>query len=104
MRIWFRRHVLARRWLSFVVLVIAFLGFGSGTLNLFFVLRANLALLATHGWLAVMEGGLLQLFLIIVSAGASMASYIVFKACEYSLVQSLAAKEPPRYEDRHPPR
>jgi len=90
---WFRRQVLSRRWACFAVMVLSFLAFGAGTLNLFFILRANLGLLAEHGWQAVMDGGLLQLADILVSGCASMAAYIVFKACEHRLVQWLAAKE-----------
>jgi hypothetical protein len=95
MRGWFRRQVLGRRWLCFVVLVFAFLGFGAGTLNLFFALRANVALLADHGWQAVMDGGGQQAIEIVLSGVASMACYIVFKSCEYRLVQLLAGKEIP---------
>ena len=95
MRAWFRRQVLSRRWACFVVMVLSFLAFGAGSLNLFFVLRANLGLLAEHGWQAVMDGGLQQFAEILLSGGASMAAYIVFKACEHRLVQWLAAKESP---------
>jgi hypothetical protein len=92
-RSWFRRQVLARRGVCFAVMVASFLAFGAGTLNLFFILRANLGLLAEHGWQAVMDGGLLQLADIVFSGCASMVAYIVFKACEHRLVQWLAAKE-----------
>jgi hypothetical protein len=95
MRGWFRRQVLGRRWLCFVVMVLAFLAFGAGTLNLFFALRANVALLAEHGWQAALDGGARQAFEIVVSGVASMAAYLVFKACEHRLVQWLAGKENP---------
>ncbi|MEO7246497.1 MAG: hypothetical protein ABIX12_15290, partial [Rubrivivax sp.] len=85
MRRWFRRQVLGRRWLCFIVLVFAFLGFGAGTLNLFLALRANVTLLAEHGWQAAMDGGAAQAIEILLSGVASMASYIVFKSCEYRL-------------------
>lgn len=94
MKLWFQRNVLGRRWAAFLMLGLAFFGFGAGTLNLFFLLRANARLLADHGWQAVMDGGLSQLVGLLLSGYASMACYLVFKACEYSLVRHLA--EPSR--------
>lgn len=94
MKLWFQRAVLGRRWATFVLLGLAFFGFGAGTLNLFLLLRANAQLLADHGWQAVMDGGLQQLVELLLSGYASMACYVVFKACEYSLVRHLA--EPSR--------
>ena len=93
-RPWFQRTVLRRRWLAFVVLGLSFFGFGLGTLNLFWLLNANVELLTEHGWQAVMDGGLRQLVELLLTGYASMACYLVFKACEYSLVRRLA--EPPR--------
>jgi hypothetical protein len=94
MKLWFQRAVLGRRWAAFLLLGLAFFGFGVGTLNLFFLLRANAELLADNGWQAVMDGGLRQLVELLVSGYASMVCYLVFKACEYSLVRQLA--EPSR--------
>ena len=103
MRRWLRRHVLARPWLALVVMAFSFLAFGVGTLNLIFQLQANLALLAEHGWLAVMEGGLLQLVLLLLNGILAMLAWLMFKACEVSLVQWLAHKEIPEDEqDRDP--
>ncbi len=104
MRGWFQRVVLSRRWATFLVLGLSFLAFGSGTLNLFYLLHANLELLATHGWLAVMEGGLHQLAELIAVGLLSLVAWLVFKACEQTLVQWLTHKEAPNNEDRHPPR
>jgi hypothetical protein len=90
MKHWFQRAVLGRRWAAFVLLGLAFFGFGAGTLNLFFLLRANAELLAQYGWQAVMDGGLRQLVELLLSGYAGMGCYLVFKACEYSLVRHLA--------------
>jgi hypothetical protein len=97
-RRWFHRIVLTRRWATFIVLGLAFFGFGVGTLNLFMLLKANAELLAAYGWKAVMDGGLRQLAELLLTGYASMLSYVVFKACEYSLVRHLA--DPP--EDARP--
>ncbi len=86
---WLQRWVLSRRWLTFIVLGLSFLCFGAGTLNLGFVLKANLDLIAQHGWMALMDGAAQQLLEIIVTGYLSMAAYVIFKACEYRLVHGL---------------
>ena len=89
----FRRVVLARRWLSFIVLCLGFAIFGSSTLNLFMLLRANIELVAQHGAMALMDGALRQFFELSATLVVGMAGYIVFKACEHSLVHRLT--DPP---------
>jgi hypothetical protein len=90
MKHWFHRAVLSRRWATFIVMGLAFFAFGAGTLNLFMLFRANAQLLAQFGWQAVMDGGLLQLVQLLIAGFASLAAYLLFKVCEYRLVQSLA--------------
>ncbi len=85
----FRRVVLTRRWLSFVVLCMSFMLFGAGSLNLFNMFRLNLGLIADHGVMALTDGAAQQLLELIVTLLASMAAYVIFKACEHSLVQGL---------------
>ena len=110
MKRWFHRVVLCRRWATFVVLGLSFFAFGVGSLNLFYVLRANINLLTSHGWQALMDGGAQQLLELLVTGYLSMAAYVVFKACEHHLVHWLGdpptdpQSENPRHEDRHPPR
>jgi len=86
---WFRRVVLARRWLTFVMLAASFLVFGLGTLNLIFVLKANLELIGEAGTMALADGAALQLLEILVTTAVSMAAYVIFKACEQRLVRGL---------------
>ncbi len=90
---WFQVVVLRRVWLTFVMMGLAFFSFGVGSLNLFFLLQANGTLLLEFGWVAVMEGGLLQLVELLATGYASMAAYIVFKACEYRLAHWLTNEE-----------
>ena len=85
----FQRVVLARRWLSFLVLCLSFLLFGTGTLNLLSMFRLNIDLIAENGSMALSDGAALQLFELLLSLLGSMGSYVVFKACEHSLVQGL---------------
>ena len=92
----FHRLVLRRRWATFVVLGLAFLLFGAGSLTLVFVLKANFDLILQHGWQALMDGAAEQLLEILVTGYLSMAAYIVFKVCEYALVHDLI--HPPNQE------
>jgi hypothetical protein len=108
--------VLSRRWLTFLTMGLAFCLFGAGSLNLFYLFKANTALLFEHGWQALMDGGGQQLLELLITGYLSMAAYVVFKACEYSLVHWLgdhhdqhdgAAHAPPlnektSHEDRNP--
>jgi len=86
----FQRTVLSRRWLTFVVMGIAFFAFGIGTYNIFVLLSANLDLIADYGWRALMDGAARQLVELIVTGYLSMAAYVIFKACEHRLAHDLA--------------
>jgi hypothetical protein len=89
MQAWLDRVVFARAWLTFVVMVAAFLLFGAGTVNLFFVLKANLELIGEHGLQALADGAARQFFELMLTAALSMAAYVLFKACEHKLVHRL---------------
>jgi hypothetical protein len=91
---WFQRTVLARRWLTFLVMGLAFLVFGVGTYNIFMLLSANIELIASYGWLALMDGAARQLAELVITGYLSMAAYIVFKTCEYRLAHALGDVEP----------
>ena len=56
------------------------------TLNLFHTSMANFRFLREFGWVAIMEGGLLQLVEIFANALVALLSYIGFKICEAELV------------------
>ena len=86
---WFNEGVLSRRWATFILLGLAFFCFGAGTLNLFVLLRANAVLIATHGWPAIMDGGLRQLVELLLTGYASVAAYVVLKVCEFALVRQI---------------
>lgn len=94
---WFQRVVLRRVWLSFVVMGLAFFTFGAGTLNLFFLLRANTGLVYEHGLTALVDGGAQQLVELLLTGYLSMAAYVVFKACEHRLAHWLG--DSPRHDD-----
>jgi len=86
---WFHRVVLRRLWLTYIVMGAAFLLFGCGTLNLIHLVQANLELVSTYGWMALMDGALQQLIELLLSGYAALLAYIVFKACEHRLVHWL---------------
>jgi hypothetical protein len=81
----FRRVVLSRLWLTFMVLSASFLVGALGTLNLFSLLAANLQLLRDHGLMALMDGALQQLVELVAQGLVSCIAYIVFKTCEHRL-------------------
>ena len=85
----FRRHVLERTWLCFVVLGLSFLGFGIFGLSLATLVKANIDLVLDNGWQALMDGAARQFFELVLNAYLSMACYVVFKACEHRLVARL---------------
>jgi len=89
-RRWLQRLVFSRRWLTFLVMGLAFLGFGAGTYNLFFLLKASTELVFEHGFMALADGAARQMFELLVTAYLSMAAYVMFKACEHCLVHWLA--------------
>jgi len=92
---WFHRTVLSRRWLTFIVMGLAFLLFGAGTVNLLMVFSANLTFIGHYGWEALMEGGARQFVELVVTGYLSMAAYVVFKTCEHRLVDDLSHPPPP---------
>ena len=89
MRRWFHRLVLARRWTTFLALGLSFLVFGGLSLNLFFLLKANMELMLEHGWQALADGAAQQLVELVVTGYLCMLAYVVFKACELRLVRWL---------------
>jgi len=78
-------------WLTFLLMGISFVAFGMVTLNLLHTLGANVEFLRDYGFDAVREGGLRQLFELVVSGYAAAAFYVLFKLCEKVLVERLAA-------------
>jgi len=88
-----RRHLrrfLTIHWLLTVFIMgLAGLAFGILTYSLFDLLRANFALVAEHGWMALMDGAALQLLGLVIYGYLGILAYIVLKACEKVLVDKL---------------
>lgn len=99
---WFHRTVLSRRWLTFLVMGVAFFAFGVGTFNIFMLFSANFDVISRQGWQALMDGAARQLAELLVTGFLSMAAYLVFKACEYRLVHDLSTDASARDPDPAP--
>ena len=85
----FTHLVLSRAWLTFVVLCASFGLFGAGTLNLFKMFSDNWDLITNHGVMALRDGAAQQLVELLLYLFISMLNYVVFKACEHSLVHRI---------------
>lgn len=97
---WFHRIVLSRRWLTFLVMGVAFFAFGAGTYNIFMLFSANANVISRYGWQALMDGAARQFAELLVSGYLSMAAYVVFKTCEYRLTRDLSEAAPPKSIDK----
>ncbi|MEZ5787301.1 MAG: hypothetical protein R3D62_12735 [Xanthobacteraceae bacterium] len=84
------RRVLKFHWLTTLMLMALFgLVFGLTTLNLFVLVQANFSLIARHGAMALLDGGLLQLVELTVYGLVAVVSYVLIKACEHVLVERI---------------
>jgi hypothetical protein len=90
---WFHRIVLSRRWLTFLVMGLAFFVFGAGTYNIVMLFSANAELISNYGWQALMDGGALQFLELVVTGYLSLAAYVVFKTCEHKLTHDLSSEQ-----------
>jgi ABC-type sulfate transport system permease component len=82
---WLAAHPL---W-AFLLMTLAFLVFGLLSLDLVRVVSANAGYLLDHGWTALKDNGLRQALELGLTALAAILAYLVFKLCEYVLVQKL---------------
>jgi hypothetical protein len=87
---WFHRAVLSRRWLTFLVMGVAFFAFGAGTYNILMLFNANASVVAQYGWQALMDGAARQFIELVLTGYLSLAAYLVFKTCEHRLAHELA--------------
>jgi len=78
--------------LTFVLLGVFFLLFGLTSINLFFLLKANLNLFLEYGLMVIDDGALEQLAELLGSAYLSMLFWLLFRLCERILVERLTKK------------
>ena len=72
---------------TFMLLGVFFLLFGITSINLFFLLKANINLFLEYGLMVIEDGALEQLFELLGSAYLSMLFWILFKLCERILIE-----------------
>ena len=92
----FSRYALAHAGVTFLLLCASFGLFGAGTLNLFKMFSDNWDFISANGWMALTEGAAQQLLELLFYLFISMLNYVVFKACEHSLVHKIV------YPKKHP--
>ena len=81
------KRVLNLHWLAtFLLMCASAMIVGLISLNIFMLLSANIALIAAHGAMALIDGGLLQFAELTVYGLVGVACYLLFKACEHVLV------------------
>jgi hypothetical protein len=85
----FKRFLAHHAALTFLLMGASFLVFGLVSLNLIYFFHANIELLLEYGWMGLRDGGLQQLFELLLSGYLGMAFYVLFKACEKVLVERL---------------
>jgi hypothetical protein len=78
--------------LTFALMGICFVMFGVTSINLFFLLKANISLFIEYGMMVIEDGALDQLFELLGMAYLSMMFYIIFKVCERILVERLTRR------------
>ena len=78
--------------LTFALMGICFVMFGVTSINLFFLLKANISLFIEYGLMVIDDGALDQLFELLGMAYLSMMFYIIFKVCERILVERLTRR------------
>lgn len=84
------KWLITRHWLlTLVMMALSALTFGLASYNLFFFFKANLELIAEHGAFVLFDGALEQFLYLCLHGFLSLAAYIIFKACEKTLVEHL---------------
>ena len=78
--------------LTFALMGVCFVMFGVTSINLFFLLKANISLFVEYGLMVIDDGALDQLFELLGMAYLSMMFYIVFKVCERILVERMTRR------------
>ncbi len=83
---------MTRFWpLTFVIMTLCFLCFGALSVNLAQFFLGNIQLIYQHGYIALVDGALAQLFELLFNAAFAVMFYVGFKTCESALVQRILA-------------
>jgi hypothetical protein len=82
------RHML----LTYVLMGVYFMLFGVTSVNLFFLLKANISLFIEYGAMVIDDGALRQLGELLSMALLSIAFFVSFALCERILIKRLMAQ------------
>jgi hypothetical protein len=82
------RHVL----LTYVLMGTFFMLFGVTSVNLYFLLKANISLFIEYGAMVIDDGALRQLIELLGMVLLSIAFFFFFAVCERILIKRLMAK------------
>ena len=82
---WLHRHYVC----TFILMGLSFLLFGIFSLNLIYLLKSNVELFLDYGTMAIEDGALKQLLILLGYGYLSLAFYLAFKACEHILVMRM---------------
>ena len=93
LRKFFTEVLRERPLLAFLLMGLSFVLFGLTSLNLIYLLKANINLFVEYGWMVVRDGALRQLFELLAYGYLSLLFYVVFKCCEHQLVNYFTHKK-----------
>jgi len=79
----------APAWLAFLAMGVAAGGFALCSLNLLYLFKANIGLIATYGAMAAFDGGLTQFVELVGWGYLALGCYVVFKGCLEGLLQRI---------------
>jgi hypothetical protein len=76
-------------WLTYLLMGACFLSFGVTSVNLFVLLATNINLFIEYGAMVIADGALQQLAELVGLACLSGMSYVIFAACDRTLLRRL---------------
>jgi hypothetical protein len=81
---------LRRHWvITLMLMVMCFVVFGAMSLKLVEETLANLSFIRQHGLLALQEGAIGQMLMLLGQAALAVLAYVGLKVCESALIQKL---------------
>ena len=101
MRVWIARLLFSRWWATLLWMAVSAIVFGLLSYNTFMILQADIALVRENGVMALMDGVAVEVIGLGLTGFFSLLSYIVFKACEHSLIGRLTGNHPSSLDRGH---
>ena len=87
--------LLTKHWtLTFIIMLFSSFILGICSYNLFYLFKENINLVINYGYMALMDGALKEIAMLCLNGIISLSAYVIFKACEKQLVDSLLGKKP----------